>query len=30
MVYFACFEMAPKDKETMLKSVTKESSRDAM
>lgn len=30
MVYFACFEMAPKDKETMLKSVQKESSRDAM
>lgn len=30
MVYFACFEMAPKDKETMLKSVQKESFRDAM
>jgi hypothetical protein len=30
MVYFACFEMAPKDKETMLKSVTKENHRDAI
>lgn len=30
MIYFACFELAPKDKETMLKSVQKEASRDAM
>jgi len=30
MIYFSCFEMAPKDKETMLKSVTKETARDAI
>ena len=30
MIYFACFELAPKDKETMLKSVTKEQFRDSL
>jgi len=30
MVYFACFELAQKDKETMLKSITKEGSREAI
>jgi len=30
MVYFACFDLSPKDKETMLKSIPKESYREVL